>query len=107
MIRAFPDLRFELVRAAHGEDFSAAEWTCRMIQRGPLFGLAATGRALESAGVDVATLDADGKIVRLVSYYDGAAIMRGLGLLPRRESRLERALIRAAGLLRRKPRSAT
>jgi steroid delta-isomerase-like uncharacterized protein len=104
VIVAFPDLRFELVRKAHGEDFSAAEWTCRMTHRGPLFGVAPTGRVLTSAGVDVATLDGDGKIARLVSYYDGAAIMRALGLLPGRGSRIERLLIRAASVLRRRRR---
>lgn len=46
----FPDLRFELVRAAHGDD--------------------------------------------------GAQIMRNLGLLPARGSRIERALIRALSLIR-------
>ena len=51
-------------------------------------------------GVDVATLDDDGQITHLVSYYDGAALMRDLGLLPRRGSRAERALLRLASLRR-------
>jgi hypothetical protein len=37
-----------------------------------------------------------------VSYYDGAAIMRDLRLLPRRGSRLERLLAPAASLLARR-----
>ena len=37
---------------------------------------------VESAGVDVATLDSEGRITHLVSYYDGAQIMRDLGVLP-------------------------
>ena len=32
--------------------------------------------------MDVATVDDDGRITHLVSYYDGAEIMRDLGLLP-------------------------
>jgi hypothetical protein len=40
--------------------------------------------------------------VRLDSYYDGAGIMRQLGLLPARGSRLERGLLRAASLVRRR-----
>jgi steroid delta-isomerase-like uncharacterized protein len=95
---AFPDLHFELVRAAHGEDFTAGEWTCRMTHQGEIDGLAPTGRVVESAGVDVATLDEAGRIVHLVSYYDGAAIMRDLGVLPARGSRAERALARLASL---------
>src|SRR5438094_9802726 len=38
---AFPDLRFELVRAAHGEDFTAGEWKARMTHEGALDGLRA------------------------------------------------------------------
>jgi steroid delta-isomerase-like uncharacterized protein len=99
---AFPDLRFELARAAHGEDFTAGEWRARMTHKGELEGLRATGRAIESEGVDVATLDGEGRVTHLVSYYDGAEIMRALGLLPDRGSRLERALLRAASALPRR-----
>jgi steroid delta-isomerase-like uncharacterized protein len=95
----FPDLHFELVRSAHGDDFTAAEWRSRMTHAGSFEGLAPTGRLVESSGVDVATLDGDDRIVHLVSYYDGAAIMRALGVLPARGSRTERALIRAASAL--------
>ena len=95
---AFPDLHFELVRAAHGEEFTAGEWRSRMTHRGEIDGLPPTGRVVESAGVDVATLDGDGRITHLVSYYDGAGIMRDLGVLPARGSRAERVLARLAAL---------
>jgi steroid delta-isomerase-like uncharacterized protein len=101
---AFSDLSFELVRAAHGEGFTAGEWQSRMTHTGGIDGLAATGRVVRSAGVDVATLDGEGQIVHLDSYYDGAAIMRDLGVLPKRGSRAEQVLTRAASvpaLLRR------
>ena len=98
---AFPDLRFELVRAAHGDDFTAGEWRSRMTHRGEIDGLAPTGRVVESAGVDVATLDASDSITHLVSYYDGAEIMRELGVLPARGSRAERLLARLASLAAR------
>jgi steroid delta-isomerase-like uncharacterized protein len=99
---ACSDLRFELVRAAHGEDFTAGEWTASMTHDGELEGLKPTGRRLTSAGVDVATLDSEGRIAHLVSYYDAAAMMRDLGLLPARGSRLERVFLRAASLLPRR-----
>jgi steroid delta-isomerase-like uncharacterized protein len=105
VFEAFPDLRFEVVRLAHGDNFTCAEWTCRMTHRGQLSGLAPTGRSLESAGVDVATLRSDGAIAHLVSFYDGAAIMRGLGVLPERGSRVERLLTRAASVAGRFRRS--
>jgi steroid delta-isomerase-like uncharacterized protein len=102
VMTGFPDLRFEITRVAHGDGFSAGEWRARMTHGGRFLGLAATGRRAESAGVDVATLDAGGLITHLVSYYDGAALMRDLGLLPRRGSRAERALLRIAALVRRR-----
>jgi hypothetical protein len=71
-----------------------------MTHLGEFEGLSPTARVVESAGVDVATLDADERIVHLASYYDGAEIMRALGLLPRRGSRSERIGVRLASLLR-------
>jgi hypothetical protein len=75
-----------------------------MTHQGEFAGLAPTGRVVESSGVDVATLDGDGLIVHLASFYDGAAIMRALGLLPARGSGVERALVRAASVVRRRRR---
>jgi steroid delta-isomerase-like uncharacterized protein len=99
VMSAFPDLRFELVRAAHLDSTTLAQWRCRMTHLGEYSGLAPTGRALESAGVDVAELDAGGSVRHLASYYDGAALMRDLGILPARHSRFERALVRTASLV--------
>jgi hypothetical protein len=73
-----------------------------MTHLGEFEGLRPTGRAVKSSGVDVATLNEAGRIVRLDSYYDGAEIMRALGLLPTRGSRVERALVRAASLVRKR-----
>ena len=70
--------------------FSAGEWRSRMTDSGAIDGLRRPA-GFESAGVDVATLDAEGRITDLVSYYDGAEIMRDLAVLPARGSRAERA----------------
>jgi steroid delta-isomerase-like uncharacterized protein len=102
VLGAFPDLEFEVVRTADGEDFTAGEWAATMTHLGEVDGLRATGRKLDSSGVDLAMLDERGKILHLVSYYDGAAIMRALGLLPSRHSLAERLLVRAASLLPRR-----
>lgn len=98
---AFGDLSFEMVRSAHGEDFSAGHWTSRMTHTGAIEGLAATGRVVTSEGVDVATLDSEGRITHLVSFYDGAQILRDLGVLPVRGSRGERALAMLASVTAR------
>lgn len=101
VMAAFPDLYFEMTRAAHADDFTAGHWTATMTHRGALSGLRGTGREVKSEGVDIATLNDADKITHLVSFYDGAGIMRDLGVLPKRGSRLERAMIRAANLLKR------
>ena len=93
---AFGDLRFEMVRSAHAEDFSAGHWTSQMTHTGTIEGFAASGRVITSEGVDVATLDAEGRITHLVSFYDAAQILRDLGVLPARGSRAERALAKLA-----------
>jgi steroid delta-isomerase-like uncharacterized protein len=100
VMAGFPDLRFEVLRVAHGEDFSAGEWRGEMTHDGSFSGMAPTGRRIVSEGVDVATYDADGRIAHLVSHYDAAAIMRQVGLLPEHGSRLERAFVRVASILR-------
>ncbi|MBA2546000.1 MAG: ester cyclase [Solirubrobacterales bacterium] len=95
---AFGDLRFEMVRSAHAEDFSAGHWTSQMTHTGTIEGFEASGRVVTSEGVDVATLDAEGRITHLVSFYDGAQILRDLGVLPARGSRAERALAKLASV---------
>jgi steroid delta-isomerase-like uncharacterized protein len=102
VMAAFSDLDFELVRTAQGADFALGEWSATMTHDGRFNGLAPTHRRVQSAGVDIAVLDGDGRVIHMVSYYDGAAIMRDLGLLPKRGSRVERALLRAASVLPRR-----
>lgn len=101
VLRAFSDIRFEVKRTMYGDDFVAAEWTVSMTHTGDFDGLAPTGRKLTSAGVDVATLGSGDEIAHLVSYYDGAATMRDLGLLPARHSALERMFLRGAAAVGR------
>lgn len=101
VMAAFPDLRFEMVRAAHAENFTAGHWTSSMTHSGELSGLKGTGRVVKTEGVDVATLNDDERISHLVSFYDGAQIMRDLGVLPGKGSRAERAMVRALNLIRR------
>lgn len=95
---AFSDLRFEMVKTSHGGDFTMGHWTSRMTHTGEIDGLAPSGRVVTSEGVDVATLDSEGRITHLISFYDGAEIMRGLGVLPARGSKAEWALAKLASV---------
>ena len=103
VLAAFPDLRFEFLKSTHGPDFTCGEWRAdddpprRPLRAGP------DRPPPRVQGVDIANLNEDGLVTRLTSYYDGAALMRQLGLLPDRGSRTERILLRVASLLPRRP----
>jgi hypothetical protein len=46
-------------------------------------------------GVDVMTLDDEGRVDHNTIYYDGAEFARQVGMLPRRDSAADRALTAA------------
>jgi hypothetical protein len=46
-------------------------------------------------GVDVIRFDADGKIETNTVYYDGAEFARQVGMLPKRDSAADRAVLAA------------
>ena len=53
-------------------------------------GIEPNGRRIDIRGVDVIRLDADGKVDTNTVYYDGAEFARQVGMLPRRDSALDR-----------------
>jgi hypothetical protein len=57
----------------------------------PFEGVAATGGRLELRGLDLLEIE-DGVILKNTAYYDGAAFMRQLGMLPPQDSGPERAM---------------
>ena len=61
---------------------------------GPFQGIEATGRRVEINGVDVMDV-ADGLVRHNTIYYDGASFARQIGMLPRKDSAAERAVLRA------------
>jgi predicted ester cyclase len=90
---AFPDFRYEVLATVTENDRVAVHWRAsgRFTGR-PYQGIKATGGRADAEGVDLLRIE-NGKIVRLDSYWDDAALTRQLGLLPERGSRQERALI--------------
>ena len=76
----------------------AETWRLQAVNSGPLWiGLPATGRALDVMGTDIFEFR-DGLIMREHSYYDVAASLRQLGMLPTAGSPAARAVFGAAGL---------
>jgi ketosteroid isomerase-like protein len=82
----FSDGRMETSRVVQEGDTVVAEWTGWATNTGPLVlpdgtEIPATGKTIEVSGVSVLTVR-DGKFATERDYFDGAALMSHLGLLP-------------------------
>jgi steroid delta-isomerase-like uncharacterized protein len=78
---AVPDAKFELVNSSEDGRHGSIEW----IFSGTDHELYKTGKRFSVRGVSVIDLRA-GRISRELDYYDAAAIMRQVGLLPSEQS---------------------
>ena len=58
-------------------------------------GIEPTGTRIDLPGVDVLRFDPEGRVTENVVYYDGAAFARQIGMLPRRDSAADRAMLHA------------
>jgi steroid delta-isomerase-like uncharacterized protein len=61
----------------------------------PFQGIAVSGKRVDLRGCDVITLDDDNRVLSNTVYYDGAEFARQLGLLPKRHSLADRAMLSA------------
>ncbi len=89
---AVPDLETTVNRVVASDRLAAVEW--RMTGNftgGPFRGIEPTGRPIHLRGCDLLEI-AEGEIVGNTAYYDGAAFVRQIGLLPPEGSAAERAL---------------
>lgn len=79
-LRAFPDVRFTLVRLACDPeaDLVCEEWQAVGTHRGDLMGVAPTGRSVEVSGCNVIRIDADGLISEETTYWDAHGVIRQL-----------------------------
>ena len=92
---AFPDFEITVDKIVADENSAAVQWHAAGTFTGaPFQGIAPTGRRVEIRGADMMDI-ADGLIQHNTIYYDGAAFARQIGLLPRRGSRADQALITA------------
>jgi steroid delta-isomerase-like uncharacterized protein len=82
LLTAFPDIEFQLVARRGGPDHVVEELTATATHRGPLGGIAPTGKRVRFRLCIVFPIRADGRIGGEVVYYDMLAIYRQLGLLP-------------------------
>lgn len=89
---AFDPWEFRVTRITPGDRVVPVEWRISALFTGaPFQGILPTGRRIELRGCDCVEVE-DGLIVRNTAYYDGAAMARGIGLLPPQDSGAERMM---------------
>jgi steroid delta-isomerase-like uncharacterized protein len=77
----FPDLAFDVPRRFARGDEVAEAWVMAGTHRGGYLGIPPTGRRVEIHGASLIRMR-DGLFAADEFYYDGAAVMRQLGVLP-------------------------
>jgi steroid delta-isomerase-like uncharacterized protein len=92
LLDAVPDFRMEIVNAFDdGDSQATVQWHARGTFTGSAFlGIEANGREVEIRGVDVMRFDSEGRIDENTIYYDGAEFARQIGMLPPRDSAMDR-----------------
>ncbi|MDQ3647884.1 MAG: ester cyclase [Actinomycetota bacterium] len=92
LFAAMPDAETTVHNVVAGERQAAVEWrTVGTFTGEPLQGVQATGGRLELRGLDLLEI-AEDRILNSTAYYDGAGLMRQLGLLPPQDSGPEKAI---------------
>jgi steroid delta-isomerase-like uncharacterized protein len=103
-LTALPDAKAELTKVvAEGENWVFTEFIGRGTHTGPLVGPAGTipptGRRIEFPVGELMRIE-EGKFTLVHVYYDGATLLRQLGVFPPRPGVLARILVYQANKLR-------
>jgi steroid delta-isomerase-like uncharacterized protein len=95
LFTAVPDAEMTIERTLAKDDNVLVQWRMSgTFDGGPLMGVEPTGRRIEVRGLDWLEVDGD-KITRNTAFADGAALARGMGLLPPQGSAAEKAMFGA------------
>jgi steroid delta-isomerase-like uncharacterized protein len=90
-----PDMETTVTRLTATERVAAVEWRIAGTFSGePFEGIDPTGSHVELRGVDVLEVEGE-EIVANTVYYDGAGFARAIGMLPKKDSGAERAMVTA------------
>jgi steroid delta-isomerase-like uncharacterized protein len=97
LFEAVPDWRIEIQNAFDDGDRQAVvEWRGSGTFSGaPFLDIEPTGKQVELRGVDVFRFDENGKVETNTVYYDGAEFARQIGMLPPRDSSVDRGMLAA------------
>lgn len=95
LFAAVPDMQFTVERVLAKDSDVLVQWRATgTFSGGPLQGIDPTGRWIELRGLD--WLEVEGELVkRNTAFADGAALARGMGLLPPQGSAAEKAMFGA------------
>lgn len=95
LFTAIPDFEVSVDRVLAQDDNVLVQWRASgTFSGGPLMGIDPTGRRIELRGLD--WLEVEGELVtHNTAFADGAALARGMGLLPPQGSAAEKAMFSA------------
>ena len=97
LFAAVPDWKVEIENTFDDGDRQAiVQWHGTGTFTGaPFMGIEPTGRPIDLRAVDVFRFDAGGMVESNTVYYDGAEFARQVGMLPPRDSGMDRAMLAA------------
>lgn len=100
MFAAFPDLAIDVEHVVEAAPYVVVQWRAAGTFSGePFEGVRATGRRVAFRGCDVILVNDERVVERNTVYWDGAALAREIGLLPRPGSLADRAMVKAFNAL--------
>ncbi len=92
LIAALPDIQMAVDKVLAGPDLAVVTWRLTGTFSGaPFAGFRPTGSRIDLEGCDVMEIR-DGLIGHNTIYYDGAQFARQIGMLPRADSSMDRAM---------------
>jgi steroid delta-isomerase-like uncharacterized protein len=98
LFAAVPDWQVEIENTIDdGDRQVVVQWhgTGTLSGESPFLGIEPNGRSVDIRGCDVIRLDANGKVDTNTVYYDGTEYARQIGMLPKRDSAADRAMLAA------------
>jgi steroid delta-isomerase-like uncharacterized protein len=96
LLAAIPDASMTIENIVEDNRHAAVQWRFSGTFNGSSFlGIEPTGSRLAFRGCDVFRFTEDGKVAETTIYYDGAEFARQIGMLPPRDSAVDRGMTQA------------
>jgi steroid delta-isomerase-like uncharacterized protein len=96
LFAAVPDYRMSIENIVEDDRHAIVQWTGSGTFTGePFQGIEPTGSSISLRGCDVIRFSPEGKLEENTVYYDGAEFARQIGMLPPRDSAVDRGMTQA------------